>query len=147
MDALVQLNVGGMGFSTTVATLSSHPGILRDVVSGAVACQRDAEGRIFLDSDGTLFCYVLNFLRHGRFALPASFDSYPALHQTIAHLLPALPYSQMPQPQHQKGHGSPLNHTPAASSPPWASPLPPPPPPYASVGLKMLRLEHYINCL
>ena len=161
MDTVVQLNVGGTHHSTTVATLSSFPGVLKDIVEGLVVCQRDQDGRIFVDSDGTHFGYILNFLRHGTFALPDSFDSYGALHQSVAHLLPTLPRFKYPVPAigspHSRGMGSPEAHSPhSPSSLLMHTPSPrrgaggagavsPLSPPYANVGFQLLKVEHLLK--
>ncbi|KAJ9461734.1 hypothetical protein DIPPA_19485 [Diplonema papillatum] len=98
MDTVTEFNVGGMLYQTTVATCSSYPGVLKDIVDGVAMPQRDSAGRVFIDADGPLFKFVLDFLRHGYFSIPHNFSHYAGLHQTIEHLLPSIPFDQYPQP-------------------------------------------------
>lgn len=79
MSDVVDLNVGGVGFSTTRTTLSLlEPGsfLARLALSGVdngtggsagagLSTRRDASGRIFIDRDGERFRIVLNYLRTG----------------------------------------------------------------------------------
>jgi len=64
------LDVGGTSFSTTVSTLlkysDSHLSNL--VLTGSPSI--NAEGRLFVDRDGTHFRYILNFLRDNELELP-----------------------------------------------------------------------------
>ncbi|VDL74215.1 unnamed protein product [Nippostrongylus brasiliensis] len=62
----VILNVGGVKFYTTVATLSGE-----DVMEGSFFATLDyTKGEIFIDRDPTVFRYVLNFLRDRRVIFP-----------------------------------------------------------------------------
>lgn len=59
----VQLNVGGVCFSTTLDTLQkSPPG---SALAEMLEKQRPRDGVYFLDRDGRHFRYILNFLRDG----------------------------------------------------------------------------------
>uniref|UniRef100_A0A8C6NWV8 Potassium channel tetramerization domain containing 14 n=1 Tax=Nothobranchius furzeri TaxID=105023 RepID=A0A8C6NWV8_NOTFU len=61
---VVQLNVGGQLFSTTLSTLRKHPDSrLAELFSGHPKPRIDAQGRLFIDRDGTHFGPVLEFLR------------------------------------------------------------------------------------
>ncbi len=63
---IVTLCVGGQKFQTTLQTLTSVPdSVLCHIFSGAWTPQKDAKGRIFIDRNGTLFEYILDFLRDG----------------------------------------------------------------------------------
>lgn len=63
-SAIVQLNVGGETFTTTIGTLKKCQGSkLYDLFSGQPKLRVDSEGRYFIDRDGTYFRYILEFLR------------------------------------------------------------------------------------
>ncbi|XP_063002876.1 rab5 GDP/GTP exchange factor [Elgaria multicarinata webbii] len=68
---VVPLNVGGAYFTTRLSTLRHHEDtMLSAMFSGRHYIPTDAEGRYFIDRDGTFFGYVsfgdvLNFLRSG----------------------------------------------------------------------------------
>jgi len=65
---IVSLNVGGVIYSTTKTTLLKYPGtMLHSMFSGRHKICKDTEGHYFLDRDGTVFKYVLNYLRTGQF--------------------------------------------------------------------------------
>ncbi|KAM3616049.1 uncharacterized protein V6R79_011359 [Siganus canaliculatus] len=61
---VVQLNVGGHVFSTSLSTLRKHPeSRLAELFSGQVKLHADPQGRRFIDRDGSHFGAVLEFLR------------------------------------------------------------------------------------
>lgn len=62
-SSLVKLNVGGVIYTTTASTLNKHEGFLQTLVSGAIGTIKDETGAIFIDRNGELFHYVLEFLR------------------------------------------------------------------------------------
>ncbi|CAG9823549.1 unnamed protein product [Phaedon cochleariae] len=71
---VIDLNVGGVLYTTALATLTGRPvGRLHAMFTGQEPVARDAKGRFFLDRDGVLFRYVLDFLRDGSVALPECF--------------------------------------------------------------------------
>ena len=77
---LLHLNVGGVLYTTTKATLSRYPNsMLGAMFNGSMPTSCDADGRYFIDRDGTLFQYVLNFLRSSQLALPEEFKHYEQL--------------------------------------------------------------------
>ncbi|XP_031823743.1 BTB/POZ domain-containing protein KCTD7 isoform X3 [Sarcophilus harrisii] len=63
---VVPLNIGGMYFTTRLSTLRRYEDtMLAAMFSGRHYIPTDAEGRYFIDRDGTHFGDVLNFLRSG----------------------------------------------------------------------------------
>lgn len=70
-----ELNVGGIHYTTSLQTLlSDSESKLHEVFSGSAdSVVRDAKGRVFLDRDGALFRYVLDFLRDRELHLPEGF--------------------------------------------------------------------------
>jgi hypothetical protein len=70
----VELNVGGVRYTTAVTTLLKEEGsLLHTMFSGQHALTPDKDGSYFIDRDGTNFRYILNFLRDG----PASVEHLP----------------------------------------------------------------------
>ena len=67
----IQLNVGGTIFETTESTLARHPATF----FGALARNRGAATRLFVDRDPTHFRHVLNYLRSGVITAPADDDA------------------------------------------------------------------------
>ena len=67
----IQLNVGGTVFETTESTLARHPATF----FGALARNRGAATRLFVDRDPTHFRHVLNYLRSGVVTAPADDDA------------------------------------------------------------------------
>lgn len=73
-EDLVKLNVGGVLYTTTKATLSRFPSsMLGAMFNGSFPTTRDENGAFFIDRDGLLFQHVLNFLRSSQLALPEGF--------------------------------------------------------------------------
>lgn len=72
---VVELNVGGIFYTTSLTTLKKHPNsLLAGMFSGKQEPPpKDAKGKYFLDRDGVLFRYVLDFLRNESLVLPESF--------------------------------------------------------------------------
>ncbi len=64
---IVKLNVGGHHFTTTRATLTSHPdSVLAKMFSDPNPAMMDEEGRYFIDRDGKVFKVLLEYLRSHR---------------------------------------------------------------------------------
>ncbi|KAM8952851.1 uncharacterized protein RCH25_043578 [Pelodytes ibericus] len=73
---IIELNVGGQVYITRYPTLISMPGsLLWDMFSqkNARTLARDSKGRYFLDRDGFLFRYVLDYMRDQQLVLPDHF--------------------------------------------------------------------------
>lgn len=61
---VVDLNVGGHKFQTSLQTLRNVPNsALANLFSGRFAFDKDKEGNYFIDRDGTHFRHILNYLR------------------------------------------------------------------------------------
>ncbi|XP_018432485.1 PREDICTED: BTB/POZ domain-containing protein KCTD12-like [Nanorana parkeri] len=73
---IIELNVGGQVYITRHPTLVSVPGSLLWEMFGQKNVRllaRDSKGRYFLDRDGFLFRYVLDYLRDQQLVLPEHF--------------------------------------------------------------------------
>lgn len=78
----IHLNVGGSLYSTCVETISSQPdSMLARMFLGQLDSAKDDNGAYFIDRNGTLFRYVLNYLRTGTLELPASFCDWEQLRE------------------------------------------------------------------
>lgn len=74
MTLPVTLNVGGHLYTTSMSTLQRYPdSMLGAMFRGDLPTTRDAQGNYFIDRDGTLFRYILNFLRTSELTLPGDF--------------------------------------------------------------------------
>ncbi|XP_035678804.1 BTB/POZ domain-containing protein KCTD15-like [Branchiostoma floridae] len=80
MSPPVALNVGGHIYTTSLSTLTSYPdSMLGAMFSGDIPTGRDDQGRYFIDRDGELFRFVLNFLRTTELLLPDDFKEISQL--------------------------------------------------------------------
>ena len=77
---LVELNVGGVTYATSLSTLQqAEPDSPLAAISSSNAhavrqlFARDSKNRIFIDRDGGLFRYVLDYLRNKKLSLPENF--------------------------------------------------------------------------
>lgn len=77
---LVELNVGGVTYATSLNTLQQaepdSPLATISVMHSNDARQtfaRDSKNRIFIDRDGVLFRYILDYLRNKKLSLPENF--------------------------------------------------------------------------
>mmetsp|Transcript_31670 Transcript_31670/g.73970 ORF Transcript_31670/g.73970 Transcript_31670/m.73970 type:complete len:285 (-) Transcript_31670:83-937(-) len=75
---VVELNVGGMCFTTSLETLqgdrfgpdcNGSRSMLAAMFSGRIPTQRDPQGRYFIDRDGRHFQHILNYLRDGQYPI------------------------------------------------------------------------------
>lgn len=79
-DDIVSLNVGGTFYTTTRSTLRRFSGsMLHAMFSGAMPSTIDSDGRYFIDRDGRMFQYILNYLRSTKLSLPKDFDEFDSL--------------------------------------------------------------------
>lgn len=91
---VIELNVGGVFYTTSRATLTKVPGsLLGQWFSGPLSSGpfRDSKGKFFVDRDGVLFRYILDFLRDQRIVLPENFHERRRLrHEAEYFNLPGL---------------------------------------------------------
>eukprot|EP00090_Calanus_glacialis_P028931 TRINITY_DN4638_c0_g1_i1.p1 TRINITY_DN4638_c0_g1~~TRINITY_DN4638_c0_g1_i1.p1 ORF type:complete len:277 (-),score=51.05 TRINITY_DN4638_c0_g1_i1:121-951(-) len=73
---IIDLNVGGVLYTTSLETLTKDAGSLLCSLfsAGTDSLLHDSKGRVFIDRDGVLFRYILDFLRNGRLILPDKFQ-------------------------------------------------------------------------
>ncbi|XP_053312281.1 potassium channel regulatory protein [Spea bombifrons] len=77
---IITLNVGGMKFSTSPSTLMRFPeSRLAHMLDGSDREFRVVNGQYFVDRDGTLFSYILDYLRTSQLSLPSKFSDYERL--------------------------------------------------------------------
>ena len=78
----IELDVGGSRYATTIATLSSCPGMLSAMFSPRHSVVVESDGSVFIDRNGPLFAHVLEFLRNGsRWTPPTSVDHSALLNE------------------------------------------------------------------
>ncbi|XP_063300910.1 potassium channel regulatory protein [Pelobates fuscus] len=77
---VVTVNVGGTKFTTFPSTLMRFPeSRLAHMLDGSDREFRIVNGQVFVDRDGTLFSYILDFLRTSQLSLPPDFSDYERL--------------------------------------------------------------------
>ncbi|XP_072900695.1 putative potassium channel regulatory protein [Hemitrygon akajei] len=77
---VVILNVGGIKYSTFAGTLKRyHDSRLAHALEGGDPDFRIINGQIFIDRDGSLFRYILDFLRTRQLDLPSAFSDHDRL--------------------------------------------------------------------
>lgn len=86
MTEVIELNVGGVHYTTMLDTLlqekSSH---LHELFSNTDTMVKDNKGRYFLDRDGVLFRYILDYLRDKQLSLPEGFREKQRLQREAEH--------------------------------------------------------------
>lgn len=76
----VSLNVGGEIYTTTLDTLTRcRDSMLGAMFTGQIPALRDSRGNIFIDRDGKVFRYILNYLRSSALDLPDGFSDLALL--------------------------------------------------------------------
>lgn len=74
------MNVGGVLYTTTSATLQKFPdSMLGSLIRQSLHSTRDENGHLFIDRDGIIFRHVLNFLRSSQLCLPSDFQDFDLL--------------------------------------------------------------------
>lgn len=78
--SIVDLNVGGCLYTTSLDSLTRYPNSMLGIMfSGRRWIAKDSRGRFFIDRDGPMFRYVLNFLRSSKLNLPDNFQELDQL--------------------------------------------------------------------
>uniref|UniRef100_A0A2K5RU29 Potassium channel regulatory protein n=1 Tax=Cebus imitator TaxID=2715852 RepID=A0A2K5RU29_CEBIM len=101
---LVTLNVGGKIFTTRFSTIKQFPPWLACMLDGRDQEFKMVGGQIFVDRDGVLFSFILDFLRTHQCLLPTNFSDYlrlqrEALFYELHSLVDLLnPYLLQPRP-------------------------------------------------
>lgn len=76
----VSLNVGGEVYTTTLDTLTRcRDSMLGAMFTGQMPVLRDPGGNVFIDRDGKVFRYILNYLRSSSLDLPDGFSELSLL--------------------------------------------------------------------
>ncbi|KAM6897714.1 BTB/POZ domain-containing protein KCTD21-like [Xenentodon cancila] len=76
----VSLNVGGEVYTTTLDTLTRcRDSMLGAMFTGQIPVARDDRGNAFIDRDGKVFRYILNYLRSSSLDLPDGFSELALL--------------------------------------------------------------------
>ncbi|XP_028264364.1 BTB/POZ domain-containing protein KCTD21-like [Parambassis ranga] len=76
----VSLNVGGEIYTTTLDTLTRcRDSMLGAMFTGQIPVLRDNKGNVFIDRDGKVFRYILNYLRSSSLDLPDGFSELTLL--------------------------------------------------------------------
>ncbi|XP_053404206.1 BTB/POZ domain-containing protein KCTD14-like isoform X2 [Mercenaria mercenaria] len=66
-EDVVELNVGGKLMTTLLNTLRHEPdSMLAAMFSGRHVISKDKDGRYFIDCDGEVFTYIIDYLRFGK---------------------------------------------------------------------------------
>lgn len=80
----VSLNVGGDVYTTTLDTLTRYrDSMLGAMFGGQIPVLRDERGNVFIDRDGKVFRYILNYLRTGSLDLPRGFKELALLRREV----------------------------------------------------------------
>uniref|UniRef100_A0A8D2LYK9 BTB domain-containing protein n=1 Tax=Varanus komodoensis TaxID=61221 RepID=A0A8D2LYK9_VARKO len=106
---IVELNVGGQVYITRRSTLVSVAGsLLWEMFAqrSAKALARDSKGRFFVDRDGFLFRYILDYMRDQQLVLPEHFPERGRLQREAEYFrLPELAKSLAPKLSKQNSFG------------------------------------------
>ncbi|XP_072050108.1 BTB/POZ domain-containing protein KCTD6-like [Amphiura filiformis] len=79
-DEIVQLNIGGHVYTSSRFTLTRFPkSMLGTMFSDQKSLTQDKDGQYWIDGNGEMFCYVLDFLRRGCLMLPEHFEDFDLL--------------------------------------------------------------------
>ncbi|XP_062997942.1 BTB/POZ domain-containing protein KCTD12-like [Elgaria multicarinata webbii] len=106
---IVELNVGGQVYITRHNTLVSVPGSLlweMFTQKTAQSLARDSKGRFFVDRDGFLFRYILDYMRDQQLVLPEHFPERGRLQREAEYFkLPELVKTLAPKISKQNSFG------------------------------------------
>ncbi|KAH3886473.1 BTB/POZ domain-containing protein KCTD6-like [Dreissena polymorpha] len=104
---IIKLNVGGKVHTTTKSTLCKFPNsMLGAMFNGSMSPSLDENGCYFIDRDGELFKFILNFLRSSKLSLPESFKELDQLaleadFYQITPLIECIELLKQPSPEKQ----------------------------------------------
>ena len=73
-NKVINLNVGGVKYMTTIQTLIGYDSILKVRFSGKYAIKSQEDGSYFIDRDGELFRFILEYFRTGQLMLPSGWE-------------------------------------------------------------------------
>ena len=77
---IVKLDVGGSKYKTSLTTLQMYPNsYLGQLFSGKFESATNEDGEYFIDGNGDMFKYILDFLRRDKLMLPDDFTEYELL--------------------------------------------------------------------
>ncbi|XP_061083202.1 putative potassium channel regulatory protein isoform X2 [Conger conger] len=77
---ILTINVGGQKFTTRTATLKKHlDSRLARMLDGSDSEFPVSGGQVFVDRDGTLFKYILDYIRTDQVSLPPNFSDFDGL--------------------------------------------------------------------
>ncbi|PIC13870.1 hypothetical protein B9Z55_027462 [Caenorhabditis nigoni] len=82
---ILKLNIGGMVFQTTKATLAKYDGILKTMLETNAPIEKDESGAIFIDRDPYYFRYILNYMRDGFVEFPNSLKELKEIQTEAQH--------------------------------------------------------------
>lgn len=78
--SIIDINIGGSVYTTSLASLTRFPDSMLGVMfNGRRPVAKDSRGNFFIDRDGPMFRYVLNFLRSSKLNLPDNFQEFDQL--------------------------------------------------------------------
>ncbi|CAH1787265.1 unnamed protein product [Owenia fusiformis] len=85
-EVVISLNVGGFIYCTTLACMRKYPNsTLGRMFMSQPYVIMDNSDNYFLDRDGKLFRYVLNYIRDGELNLPENFDEFDQLEKEVSY--------------------------------------------------------------
>ena len=91
-NQIIDLNVGGSFYTTQLKTLLSEPNSLFSDIFETKKLEeiRDGNNRLFIDRDGSLFKYVLDYLRNKKLLLDDSMEKIRLKNEAEYYKLPNL---------------------------------------------------------
>ncbi|KAL3848618.1 hypothetical protein ACJMK2_019466 [Sinanodonta woodiana] len=85
-EKVFKVNVGGTLYTTTRSTLTKYEGsLIWRIFTGDMACPRDERGTYFLDRDGHVFRFILNYLRSDKLVVPQGYRDLDILKEEADH--------------------------------------------------------------
>eukprot|EP01084_Bolivina_argentea_P261260 441430_1 len=70
LHQIIVLDVGGVKYKTTLQTITCYNSILKSRFSGSFSLRPNQDGSHFIDRNGKLFEYILEYFRTGQLLLP-----------------------------------------------------------------------------